>query len=418
MVAALWIAFSDAVASRLAGDLIELATWQMIKGFAYVTVTSVLLFGLLRRRERALTTANERLRATIDATPVPMAIVGPDRRVMAWSPAAEEAYGWRERDLKGEPLPFPEQDGGTAVDVLLRHVLAGHPVKAATVRLRAMDGRAHHAQVWGAPLPGAPASALLLLPDLTEARVMREEIEAARRRLESAERLSALGSVIAGVAHEIRNPLTALRMHAELLGNSIAQLREGRDREEGLAQAERSHRHLAGLLDRLEHVATRTLALGKSTAGERRAVDLNAVASEVLEIASASMPVDVKVTRHLHATRRAWASEPEISQVVLNLLLNAGEALTAVGGGTITVRTQDVDERVLLEVTDSGPGIPPEAREVIFTPFWTTKTAGTGLGLAISRRVAEAHGGRLVVESAPGEGTTFRMELPTAAGGA
>jgi signal transduction histidine kinase len=107
-----------------------------------------------------------------------------------------------------------------------------------------------------------------------------------------------------------------------------------------------------------------------------------------------------------------------LRQAFLNLCVNAIQAMQERGGGTLAVRARREGDHVVVEVSDTGPGIDAETRAHVFEPFFTTKANGTGLGLAIVRQAAEAHGGSVEVESAPGAGATFRIRLPTAPAGA
>jgi signal transduction histidine kinase len=231
------------------------------------------------------------------------------------------------------------------------------------------------------------------------------EIEEQLRR---ADRLSALGELSAGMAHEIRNPLGAIRGTAEILHDAIA--------------ATDPHREFAQIMirevDRLEGVVRDFLSFARPEEGRREAVDLGQALQEVLVLTRAqAQKVGVAVRVDLIPDLPLIAGNSEqLKQVFLNLVLNALQVMPE--GGDLTVRGTAISDRVRLEFTDTGPGIPPEFHDRIFNPFYTTRSEGTGLGLAITHRIVTAHGGILSVRSQVGAGATFILELPAGAGGA
>ncbi len=217
-----------------------------------------------------------------------------------------------------------------------------------------------------------------------------------------AEKLAALGQVTAGIAHEIRNPLTAMKMTLQIL-------LEGEppgDRRESLSVVLKETERLQLAIDGL-------LAFAKPPALALAPADLNEVVLGALGVLDAQMRhIGIVVEQRLGALPPVPLDAQRIHQVVVNLLLNAVQAAGA--AGRITVATDASGAEVRLSVTDSGPGISAESRPRIFEPFYSTKTGGIGLGLAVSKRLVEDHGGRIAFETAPGR-TTFTVALPTAA---
>jgi signal transduction histidine kinase len=226
---------------------------------------------------------------------------------------------------------------------------------------------------------------------------------AVERSLAHAEKLAAVGELAARVAHEIRNPVTAARSLAQQLA-----------REPGspftaehaliLAELERVERQIAALLRfaRREEFHFAPVDLGALVASAVAAFRPRLEAHEVaLEVAVADGVV-------------ARGDAEKLRQVVVNLLDNALDALgtTSQGPRRVRLRVARADGAARLEVSDNGPGVAAEALPHLFEPFFSRKPHGTGLGLAIARRTAEAHGGRITVESVPGEGTTFTITLP------
>lgn len=216
-----------------------------------------------------------------------------------------------------------------------------------------------------------------------------------------AEKLAALGQVTAGIAHEIRNPLTAMKMTLQILLDA----EPAGDRRESLSVVLKETERLQLTVDGL-------LAYAKPPVLSLTPGDLNDVVRGALGVLDTQVKhVGVSLESRLGELPRVALDAPRMHQVVVNLLLNAVQAAGA--GGRVTVSTESAGGEVRLSVTDSGPGIPVEARSRVFEPFYSTKTGGIGLGLAVSRRLVDDHGGRLSFEGTPGR-TTFAVSLPTA----
>ncbi len=224
---------------------------------------------------------------------------------------------------------------------------------------------------------------------------------ALREDLRRAEHLAALGRLLAGVAHEVRNPLAAIRSTVQLWERLPAEART----PESLAA-------VVGAVDRLNDLVGRLLLFARAGHEPRRAVDLNAVAAETAELlrAQAAARGVVVVTVLAPGLPPASAADSAVRRAAHNLGLNAVQAMP--GGGTLTLTTRAAGGRVELAVADTGPGVPADARDKVFEPFFTTRPEGTGLGLALCREVARQHGGDVTLDPAAGLGATFRLTLP------
>jgi signal transduction histidine kinase len=234
-----------------------------------------------------------------------------------------------------------------------------------------------------------------------------EELRASREQVSRASRLSALGTLAAGLAHEIRNPLVAVRTFIDLLPTRL-------DDPDFL----NNFRDLSlGEMRRVNNLLTDLLALGKSATAEYRVVDPAATLEPVLRLMdSTANKRRVKLSfRAIGAIDPIWADPDQMKQIVLNLVLNAIEASPEGGDVAVTVRTGPRGGATL-EVSDSGTGIPHEQIEHIFDPFFTTKESGTGLGLALVHQIVLEHGGEISVDSIPGRGSRFRISLPAVSG--
>ncbi len=233
-------------------------------------------------------------------------------------------------------------------------------------------------------------------------RTMAERLNYAEVGLLQAARLAAVGQLAASIAHEINNPLYAAR-------NSLFLL------EEDLPVDLRASPYLnmaSEQLTRIAHIIERMRDFYRPTRGELGAYDLNQLLEETLALAGFNLRHGAinMIFTPAHDLRPVMCNGDQLRQVFLNLILNAIDAMP--DGGTLTVRTEAGQTVALVEIQDTGIGIPDEVREHLFEPFWTNKPNGTGLGLSISAHIVTQHGGQIEVVSAVGEGSTFRIVLP------
>jgi nitrogen fixation/metabolism regulation signal transduction histidine kinase len=235
---------------------------------------------------------------------------------------------------------------------------------------------------------------------------MTHEIVEQRERLVQAERVAAWRELARRLAHELKNPLFPLQITVE----NMQRARESHPEEFDEVFREGAATLLAELTN-LKQIVGRFSDFAKMPAPEMRPVDFNGLAAEALklmepQLARARVETRLELDPGLHPVR---ADAGQMTGVLRNLVLNAIDAMG--NGGTLTVRTTALPDGVRLEVSDTGQGLTREECERLFTPYYTTKTHGTGLGLAIVQSVVSDHGGRISVESDPGKGTTFRMDL-------
>jgi two-component system, NtrC family, sensor histidine kinase HydH len=227
-----------------------------------------------------------------------------------------------------------------------------------------------------------------------------QKAEAAVRR---ADRLAALGQLTAGLAHELRNPLSTIRTSAEMLTKTLP------------AESE-VPRELAGYIgsevDRTNSLITRFLEFARPVKLRLEAADLSAcIDRAVAQVERHTPALGVRVFKNFSPDVRPFPFDGELlERVFYNLLLNAAQA--SGDGGVVTVKTRQVDGEVEVSVIDRGEGIDPKHMENIFNPFFTTKRQGVGLGLAIVSKIVDEHRGRILVESTPGEGSVFLVYLP------
>ena len=223
------------------------------------------------------------------------------------------------------------------------------------------------------------------------------------------EKLSAVGQFVAGVAHELNNPLTAVIGFADLLGGAETNEKNRRHLELIAKSAHRCHKIVQSLL-----------SFARQHAPERRLVEINRVVDEVLEIMAYDLRTsNVAVKREFAEGLPPLMADPhQLQQVFVNILGNARQAIEPFRrDGEVIVSTRVVEKTVYIEFKDNGPGIRSDALSRIFDPFFTTKPLGkgTGLGLSLSYGIIQEHGGKIGVQSELGHGATFRIELPAAA---
>jgi two-component system, cell cycle sensor histidine kinase and response regulator CckA len=235
------------------------------------------------------------------------------------------------------------------------------------------------------------------------------ELRHQREVLYETEKLSALGRLVAGVAHEMNNPLGIISSRIELMLGEADGHAYPAQHVEDLKVIHRNVLRVAGVAQALRSFA-------RQSTGERRPVDLNEVVAETLLLVGKPMSTDnIRIATVLDQTLPSILGDANaLQQVLLNLLTNAREAMT--GEGEIRIRSErdpSRSGRVRLIVTDTGPGIPAAHLPHLFEPFYTTKPSGTGLGLAVSYGIIQDHLGTIDIHSIPGQGATFTLSFPT-----
>jgi len=229
------------------------------------------------------------------------------------------------------------------------------------------------------------------------------EKEVMEVKLRQAQRLSALGNLAAGVAHDIRNPLNAIKL---LSGHALDLL----DRESH--PAEKSLRTISEEADRLAEIVSSFLSLARETELKREPVEMDALLGECLRLFQQDAEArEIRLVSDLHAKGVELMLDPkQWKRAVLNIILNALEACPP--GGRVRVLSRRSDTHCEIEIRDDGPGIPKDALEQVFDPYFTTKPGGTGLGLSITRGIVEEHGGTIDISSSPEWGCQVLITMP------
>jgi PAS domain S-box-containing protein len=314
-----------------------------------------------------------------------------------------------------EILGPPGDEVAAGVAEPVRECLARGEVVTSELRTPSPRGRGVDVRLVVAPLRGA-GGALGLVEDVSERLALEEG-------LRRSQKLESVGQLAAGIAHEINNPMAFVRTNLAVLREEWDALRKqlgAAPRDAGLllrfAECE-------ALIDESLEGIERTIAIARDmrefahSGGDGRGpLDLNQLLEACVRVAAPHRQGAAHIEEHYAELPPVWGSGGQLRQVFVNLLVNA---LQSVGeAGTVVIETALDGERAVVRVHDDGAGILPEHRERLFDPFFTTRPAGegTGLGLYVSHEIVRAHGGEISVASAPGEGATFEVRLPLAAG--
>jgi signal transduction histidine kinase len=291
--------------------------------------------------------------------------------------------------------------------------LAGIPVLAISA-----DGSAKAAAIDAAAYLCKPLSTATILNTIR--RILGDaERKRLLGRLEEAERFAALGRLAASVGHEINNPLAYVSMNLDLVAIQINQhLTEVIGANPGLEELPIMLKECRGGLDRIRDVVKDLQRLRRRSELPRETFSLNTLVDESLAMARNHLYHRATVVKDYGDLPTVVGDRSAIGQVLLNLMLNAAQAVPdgRADANRVTLRTYEKDGAVIIEVGDTGPGIPAQVLPHIFDPFFTTKKVGegTGLGLAVSYRIVADHGGRIDVDSEVGRGSLFRVVLPIA----
>jgi len=322
--------------------------------------------------------------------------VDPDGRITAVNPAAEHLYGVVSTDVIGKTYRSLFASDARVDSVLLDTLATGRVHAATTIDLPRGDQtlRINATSSVLRDGDGKRIGAVVVLKDVSE----RERLMVQVMR---ADRLAALGELTAGIAHEIRNPLTSIRGFIQYL-----------DECESLEEWRAYGPLIIRQVDSLNRIVGELLAFGRPHPPRIGTVDVRHLVEEMAFLA-----------RGKSDARIALAFEPDLptieadgealKQALLNLIINAIQAIPDGGTVTVSARAAD-DDHVVVTVKDDGVGVAPENLDKVFDPFFSTKPSGTGLGLAMVHRIVDAHGGVITLDSKPGVGTTIEMRLPIA----
>jgi PAS domain S-box-containing protein len=349
--------------------------------------------------EERLRRSEARWRSIIESAVDGIVVIDAHGRIEAFNPAAERLFGHAERDVLGRnvnilmPSPYHEEH-----DIYLaRYLATGVPkiigIGREVTGLR-KDGRTFplHLSV-GEMNVGGERKFTGILHDLS-ARVHMEE------QLREQTSLARLGEMAAVIAHEVKNPLAGVRGAIQVIGGRLPQ--DGKDAA--------MVKEIVARIDALNDLMKDLLLFARPPQPRPAPVEVGALVATTAELLSAD-PALKDVSVKVDGSAPPIVADPDLLKIVfVNLLMNGAHAMK--GRGTIRVSLAASDSTCQITFTDSGPGIPSDVLEKVFTPFFTTKSRGTGLGLPTAKRLVEAHHGHISIACPPGGGTTVTVRLP------
>ena len=374
---------------------LELERVEAMADLLSVALANAELFQTMKQAEWRFRTL---FRAAPDAV---LTVLHATGRIREANDAVREVFGLEPHQIIGRtllelllPVDRPTMESA------LTATFAGTPARV-EVQVALPGGATRVVALAASRLPEAdPPSVLLIGRDMTQERELRV-------RLMESDRLAAVGELVAGVAHEVNNPLSSISAFAQLLL-----------RETTLSASQRESIDVIRTeTTRASQVVKDLLAFARRSEPQRAPLDLNAVVERTVrmrqyQFAEALVRLETDLADDLPSV---MGDARQLQQVCLNLLTNAVQAMSTHGGGDLRVRSYAIDGGVRLEVSDTGTGISPDVRAHIFEPFFTTKQEGegTGLGLSVSYGIITAHGGTIEVGETSASGTLFRVTLPS-----
>jgi two-component system NtrC family sensor kinase len=379
---------------------------RTVSGYVAVAIENSLLYQEQQERAAELELLKEFNESIVESINVGLLAVDLDGRVTRCNSALEKILGMRRNDAIGRRVEelFEEDFAETLNQVLgdsrwnlteLRHIYKLHTATQA--------GRSLVLNIALAPLQAdsqGRTGALVVLEDVTSRMRLEEQ-------LQQREKLSSIGLLAAGVAHEVNTPLTGVSSYTQMLLGMLPET----DPKHALLQKVRRQ------ADRASDIVNNLLNFSRTGgATEFTELSVNQVMDDTLQLLEPQLRhSQIEIVRAYDPNLPlAYGNAVKLQQIFTNLILNARDAILE--GGRITLFTASTDEdTIVIEIADTGMGIAPENVAKIYDPFYTTKGVGrgTGLGLAVSYGIVQEHSGHIAVESMPGKGTTFRITLPT-----
>jgi len=368
------------------------------------------------RAQDEVADTNRRLKSIIDASPLAIIRLDLQGTVQGWNPAAEAIFGWTEQEVVGKLLPTVPDDESESFNELLAGSARGEVLTGYETRRRRKDGKLVNIRLWTAPVRNARGEIrgkIGIAADFTEQRLLEQQ-------LVRAQKMEAIGKLAGGVAHDFNNVITIVTGYGQMLLEQVHDNTEMREEAQAILNA----------ADRAAALAGQLLAFSRRQVIQPRVIDLNGLVRDFQRMLARVIGEDVELKTVLRPDLQPVEVDPgQMEQVLMNLVVNARDAMP--GGGRITIETDHVelDEHyvrthtgvtpghyVLLAVSDTGEGMSADVRAHLFEPFFTTKERGrgTGLGLSTVYGIVKQHNGDIWVYSEPGRGSTFKVYVPRA----
>ncbi|MGB0035879.1 MAG: ATP-binding protein [Candidatus Acidiferrales bacterium] len=371
-----------------------------IAGYVAIAIENARLYHSLEQKAMQIERLKDFSENIVESLKIGVLTVDLENCIESWNPQLEDLLEISRRDaLRRKLAEVLPQD---LVAEIASHAAAEHVSGIYKFHLTTRSGRHAIINASIAPLVGkngARLGRLVLLDDITQ-RIRLEE------QMVQTEKLTSLGLLAAGVAHEVNTPLAVISNYIQMLAKQIP----------ADDPRQKTIERIVKQTFRASEIVNNLLNFSRTGAAELIEVDLNSVLEETLTLVQHPFKTaQVRVIKnYTEKLPPVLGSITRLQQVFLNLFMNARDAMP--GGGMLEVRTGAQNGSVEVEVTDTGSGIPPEHLHRIFDPFFTTKATGrgTGLGLSVSYGIIKEHAGKVDVRSTPGKGTSFRLEFPVA----
>lgn len=389
---------------------------ECAKAFPFVVNRAIEGYNLMVekvRLQKELIETKNFLESIVERAGDAISVVDLDGKILYWNEGAERIYGYRKEEVLGKKLSdflFPvdedlREEEERLLGELMVRVKEGEAVPNVEVKRKTKEGREIITSMTISPLKDAEGKVIAasrICKDITE-------LKKAEERLTLAERLTSLGEISAGVAHELRNPLAGIKLNTQIL----LRQKDFSEKEKHLLESTQEG------IEKIQKIVDDMLNFAKPRPSLFKKVEINQVVEDSLTIFQTKLKKGNISLEFLkgEGLPKVWIDPHQIQQVLINLMLNAIQAMEK--GGSLTLRTfLDHENRVGIEVRDTGVGIPRPHLKRIFDPFYTTKSEGTGLGLSITLKILESHGATIDVESGEGEGSVFTIHVPRRGKGA
>ncbi len=366
--------------------------------------------------DEALRQASEALEAVIQASPLAIFALDLEARVKSWNPAAERIFGWTVEEVIDRRMPMLLEQDPEIFRARIERGKRGEMMNGLEVTQRRKDGSSVELAIWTALLrdeAGAPSGFMTVAADISQRRHLEEQ-------LRQSQKMEAIGRLAGGVAHDFNNLLTVITGYGCMLLDDLAGDAAGplRVNVEEILRA----------VERASALTNQLLAFSRRQIARPKPIDLTVLVANMDRMLRRVIGEHIELAAELSPVLWAVRADPgQIEQVLMNLIVNARDAMPV--GGRITVRTENVEtERefsrvhigakpgryVRLSVTDTGHGMDDETKARLFEPFFTTKEKGkgTGLGMSLVYGIIKQSGGEIEISSEPGKGTVIAIYLP------
>jgi PAS domain S-box-containing protein len=368
-----------------------------------------------KQAKDTLRESKEQYRLSLEATPDPIVVYDIEGQASYVNPAFEQTFGWSSDEALGKPIDFELNENLTETKDVIKRMLQGEKIQSFETRRLTKDRRLLEIQISSSLFrnqEGKPAGSIMIFRDITKTKLLQEQ-------LMRSERLAATGQLAASVAHEINSPLQAIVLQLDIIENKYKGDEKILDNNE--------FNLMTGAVGNIRDTVQNLLDLNRSGLEEKQPANVNEIIEKTFKL-SRSHLMKNKVKVNLELTSNVpiiTASPQQLSQVFLNLIKNSIEAMSGESGlrssresrtsigGEIYIKTNIKNEDIVIEVSDTGPGILEEDLVHIFDPFYTgKKKMGTGVGLSICNGIIKSHDGNITAKNSPEGGAVYTITLP------